>query len=244
MRYIKTSSAGNTTLYIVNKSKKELEYELDSIRDRFEVEQIGFVDISRNNLSLEMEGGEFCGGAVLASGLVDTSKRSQNVTSNGKSMNISLVRISDSKFYSQVEFPLSLINSIENREFAGLNGKLVNLEGISYFVTNQIIENLEKIKTLMDLNNDFNLNNIPAIGIIVVNKDSILPYVWVKSANTVFLEQACTTGSISAEICYSNGSSMWRQPSGEMIRVCVDNQIEVSSTVEILECGHYRSILF
>lgn len=84
-KFIKTSTAGNRTLYLIGensyKNSNEILKNLNE-KKNIEAEQIGFLWRKNNSCIMNMAGGELCGGAILGSPIVLglTSNKTEVIT--------------------------------------------------------------------------------------------------------------------------------------------------------------------
>lgn len=120
----------------------------------------------------------------------------------------------------------------------GVEGYVVKLDGISYFVTKEKLPRNLDINMFMNLDNEILTQDSPCLGIIFVNGNKIKPIVWVKNIGSIVEEQGCTTGSIASQLSFDNKSGIWIQPSGEIITIGLDNdKITIEAGVELLSDG-------
>lgn len=181
-------------------------------------EQVGFVKFDTNgNVKLRMAGGEFCGNATICAGVYAVLKENNNSTNHIKKVYVDALK-------NQIDVEIKYIDKytymgIANMPHAkGINKielsnnetyEIVELDGISHIIIDieKYKENIifdidnndfkkyfeEKIKTLSDY------FNIDSLGIIFYDKNnnSITPLVYIKTADTLYWENSCASGSIA-----------------------------------------------
>jgi len=262
-RFINLKPGGNDTCLVQGiiddvKTRKLIN---DKIMKTYpNIEQVGFVNLDPESPELMMAGGEFCGNAtrstvylalrgkpgevmIKVSGVKDRLKA--GVKPNGEA-------------YAQMPIyrePGLIASNMSQDRY------LIPLEGITQYVNFNIEEikglSEEKIKTkAMQTINKLGLNNLPAAGVIYAEQDEkgwkIKPVVWVRDADTLFLETACASGTaaLGQVIALKSGRSVLdlpvKQPSGMSMNVSVDydNQrfgnAQISGPIEFLNSGLFQ----
>jgi len=239
--FIKTSTAGNRTGFILGKNayinrKKILKTLLKE--KNLEAEQYAFLWKEYSKLRMEMAGGELCGGAILASSILIGEKNREICILTGSYKLKNILGFEKGKtWFNEVQLPQSVFISSENIKWQKIRGKKVILDGIAYFVTKEIMQPKD-IKMFMQLDRQMRTQAIPAIGIVEINDNfEMNPYIWVKSTDTVIAEQGCTTGSIAAQFFTGQKSGIWMQPSGKQIQVELGGNIYISAQINMLSEG-------
>jgi hypothetical protein len=245
-KFIKTSTAGNRTGYIIGKTAWKNKKEVLSIilrKKNLEAEQYAFLwKTAKNECVMNMAGGEISGGAILASPTIlgNFSGKTKIITV-GKSLVSFITNKDKNKIYVRTKLPKSIILAKpEKVDFQLMKGFRVKLNGIAYFVTQDTIPSINLPKLFKKLDRSLDLEQFPAIGIIkIINFNQIKPIVWVKKLGTICQEQGCTTGTISAQACFPIKDGWWQQPSQEKIKAKIkSSQIIIESSVEVLSDGN------
>lgn len=247
-QFIKTSTAGNRTGYIVGEDAYQNRDDIMQLilrKKNLEAEQYAFLWRNRNTCVMNMAGGELCGGAVLASPVIlDRFTGETSVRTVDMNLESVVTNRDKNKIYVQTELPISaFISKSELKKAKSLEdvvGYQVDLEGISYFVTDEEPSVDLDLDTFTKLDKELGTQKISAIGVILITGSGRMkPIVWVKPLDTITEEQGCTTGTISAQACFPTASGWWKQPSGESIRAKISPgvKIEIESSVERLSDG-------
>ena len=246
-RFIKTSTAGNRTGFILGKSawsnRKQIIAILQS-KKNLEAEQFAFLwKTRRAEPYMVMAGNEISGGAILASpSILGINKKETTINIPGYKLNTIVSGTSENKIYVRVNLPKKLIikypeTIIFNYRGRKYKGYKVVLDGIAYLVSKKppVEKGLSLFKAL---NRTLNTQKIQSIGIInIVDKAKMQATVWVKKLNTITDEQACTTGTISAQLSFPNKTGRWEQASKEKIRAKTGKSIIIEAGVEVLSEG-------
>lgn len=219
VKYKIYNPAGNITALVIGdkysiEQRKLINDKIMKIESK--VEQVGFV--SEENSRLTMAGGEFCGNATRCATLYYIKKQK----------NIEL-EINDRVIKSGIDECENVWCEIPIEEYKmyKLNKDIykVLLKGITILV----IKNIENYKDLKEKAKEiikyYNIDDA-AVGVMFVNKTEeyikIYPIVWVKEIDTLFLENACGSGTIAVtmlESCLTGKNNKYRvmQPSGEFL---------------------------
>jgi diaminopimelate epimerase len=244
--FIKTSTAGNRTGFIVGREAYDNRIEVmkNILQNKnFEAEQYAFLWKKSNNCVMQTAGGELCGGAILASPVILGNYLGEtNISSVDQKFTATISNRKQNQVYVRSTLPRGTILEYPIRTTIkiplSINGFKVKLNGIAYFVTKERIEgklNLEKFKKI---DQQLAATDIPCLGIIqVLNNNQIKPTVWVKQVATIIEEQGCTTGAIAAQLAFPKDDGSWLQPSGKSINAKISNQIEIGANVETLADG-------
>ncbi len=205
IEYYVLNPTGNITALVVNCGIDESRYNTicsEIMKRHKTVEQVGFVDLNRDNPYLRMTGGEFCGNATMsAAALFHKLKDSAlhtvyvevygskslfpiNITENN---NIYLTSIS-------IDRPTDIRNcsfEIEANEF---NFPIVFMDGIAHIIADKT---LGKSDAELLVKRYCEALRYPAMGIMLYDNqtDKVEPLVYVKSCDTLFFENSCISGS-------------------------------------------------
>lgn len=227
----------------------------DALMQRYpNVEQVGFIDLTPESEQLMMAGGEFCGNATRSTAFlalngtpgeillqvsgVDQPLRA-GVTQNGEAYAQMPVYANPDK-----------IRSVDS-------DTVVEMEGITQCITYEIQEiigkNPDQIKAVaMAKIRALGLDTSPAAGVIytekVENQYRIIPVVYVRDIDTLFLETACGSGTTALGLTLSKEQGKGTrasvmQPSGLPITVDVTydgktfGYTQISGPVDTLEVG-------
>lgn len=214
LNFVKTSPAKNTTVLITDYVSPEHYREISDKVMSYEyllAEQVGFIVQPFNNeaqLRLEMSGNEFCGNAVLSAAAYVIHKgishdRSFYIESSGFGGLLSCEATIKPGNVLQIKAEMPKPDQLEDLEldFAGVtvSGCLVNLPGISHFVTDHCLCNADyfPLMELLALRTAAKAIGIIAYQKVMEKEYKILPYVYVRDSDTRVFEQACGSGSLS-----------------------------------------------
>lgn len=233
--------------------------EINDLAMRFypDVEQVGFVNLDKDDYRLIMAGGEFCGNAtrstawlalrgqpgeiaIAVSGV--QAKLKAGVTLNGEAFAQMPIYSDASRVYPDKTDPDSII--VEMEGITQCIVPAVQIEGLSA----QEVKD-KTIKTIKDKE----LDQYPAAGVMYCEKEGgnwkIYPVVYVRDINTLFLETACGSGTtaLGLVLALQEGKSIKDiqviQPTGLPIKISVEyngNQFgyaQISGPVEIIKSG-------
>ena len=232
-RVVRADPAGNITLFVLTQVPAEKRSE--TAQRLFEacsseIEQIGFAGIPDAGFDgrLEMAGGEFCGNASRAYGLLLAKHRGLQgrqqlmLQVSGSSCPIAVsVDIEGEQADAQMPLP----RFVRRETVAGVTGTLVHLGGIVHFVVENIAPDavwMERIEPLFHT-----LGALDAYGICFLERDAkrMTPLVKVPAARTLVFEGSCGSGSVASAVAMSEGtdgafSVELQQPAG-VVRAAV-----------------------
>ncbi|MDD3647494.1 MAG: hypothetical protein PHS44_03280 [Candidatus Dojkabacteria bacterium] len=246
-KFIKTSTAGNRTGFILGKNAYESKKKIMGIilkKVNLEAEQYAFLWEENANCIMNMAGEELSGGAVLASPVILGNYLGKTkVITVGNRLKSEIANKDKNKIYVRTQMPLSMIRNRPQRMKANClgnnDGYKVDLEGISYFVTREPIQKKKTMKIFKQLDKELYTENVLCLGIIEVDKpNNSKPTVWIKDVGTITAEQGCTTGTISAQLSFPVKNGWWKQPSGESICAKINGEIVIEASVERLSDGN------
>lgn len=212
---LRANPAGNITLFVLDPvpsgDRAGLAARLMAGSD---IEQVGFVcpPLLGSDGRLEMAGGEFCGNAARAFGMLVSQSRGGlpqvRVEISGCSSPVT-VDVDWPGRAAQASMPLP--REVTRLQADGRPGTLVDLTGIAHLVVEGIPPSLEFFQRVEPL-----LQSVPdleAYGVIFLNQDNLTPLVKVPSAGTLVWEGSCGSGSLAAAIAQSRNV-----PDGPFVR--------------------------
>jgi D-alanyl-D-alanine dipeptidase len=189
-------------------------------------EQAGllYVDIER----LEMAGGEFCGNASAAAGVLLANEQTKSTVKYGVSgfegSVVTEVTPLDRSRYQVRTFFNGMDYKVECFEYKGKRLSVVDMKGIVHILIEGTFPSSNYELIQRDLIDGLNLCDRNAVGVIwykqQARKVQINPVVWVKEVDTLYYESACGSGAIAAALC--TGSRKIFQPTGECISVDIE----------------------
>ena len=194
-------------------------------------EQVGFV----NRNKLRMAGGEFCGNAALSAAallcyrdpLPQAAERlvSLQVSGQEKAVEVRVTPQDDRAFLGAVSMPLPKAVAPCTLRFAGETYALtrVDFAGMTHLIAAQPIEKQTAEQAIKVWCQTLGAE---ALGIMLLSDGSrrITPLVYVPTADTLFWESSCASGTAAAAAALSLGKSgrqhyEFDEPGG---RLCVD----------------------
>lgn len=257
LNYIKASPSQNMTAFITSDVPPADYARVASVVMDYEylhVEQVGFIVESKHKetiLRLEMSGGEFCGNALLSAGayclykdLSDSDVVLLETSGSDKVLECHVIKRNENLFVSKAEMPQAIGEKDITIVVEGqsISGKLVQLEGITHFITHYWPAKTEYpliLEALLDEVVD------KAIGIIPYRKKEegkydIVPFVYVTDTGTQVFERACGSGTLALGITLADGEKGLQfqvyQPGG-MINVEIGDKNYISTEVQFTSEG-------
>ena len=201
---VRADPAGNITLFvrtIVDKSQYGAVGEKLLLLPQFKAEQAGF---ACEDGRLEMAGGEFCGNATRAFGLL-TAKERGLVGKHRLTLSVSGcekavgVDVDTEAGTARAEMPLPLF---ARRETVGnVHGTLVHLGGIAHFVVDGVTPSEAFFAEAEPL--FLSLGALDAYGVIFLDGARMTPLVKVPATKAFIWEGSCGSGSLAAAIAQS-----------------------------------------
>jgi len=196
MKYKIIRLCGNLTLIINWKYKNESE-DFDLIKQKFKVEQTGFLDFEKQYF--EMEGGEFCGNGLRAAGIC-------------LGMGNWKIKTNVYPYFVTIAVTKSNVKLIIPTDIFIRENNILKSDGISYAFSNEDYgfsdSPCEGIIQITKINNQI----------------KILPKIWVKSINSIVTETACASGSIATAIYLQLNDCKIIQPSGGIYDIRIDRE--------------------
>lgn len=250
IEYYILNPTGNITALVVNRGIDESRYNTicaEIMKRHKTVEQVGFVDLNRDNPYLRMTGGEFCGNATMsAAALFHKLKASAlhtvyvevygskslfpvDVTENN---NVYLTSIS-------IDKPTDFRNCSLEIQTNKFNFPIVFMEGIAHIIADKA---LGKSNAALLVKRYCEALKYPAMGIMLYDNqtDKVEPLVYVKSCDTLFFENSCISGSCAlsaylSEINTGKTEFSLIQPGGTIKTISnkSNNKIELFGSVII-----------
>lgn len=189
-----------------------------------DVEQVGYLcpPVMGGAGRIEMAGGEFCGNATRAFGMLTAQKMGELprvlVEVSGCEAPVA-VDIDWSNRTAKSQMPLP--RSVSRVEADGCPGTLVDLGGIAHLVVEDVPPGLEFFQKAEPLFGAF--PEADAYGVIFLNGGQMTPLVKVPAAGTLVWEGSCGSGSLAAAAAQSRTA-----PDGPFVR----KYIQPAGTVE------------
>lgn len=226
---VRANPAGNITLFVrtpIDRAQYGTVGEKLLLLPQFQAEQVGFLC---EDGRMEMAGGEFCGNATRAFGLLTAKERGLT----GKShLMLSVsgcekavgVDVDTDAGTARAEMPLPRFTRCET--VGGVPGTLVHLGGIAHFVVSGVKPSEAFFAEAEPL--FLSLGALDAYGVIFLDGTNITPLVKVPAVNSLVWEGSCGSGSLAAAIAQSAGTDGvferdYDQPLGT-IRVTVERR--------------------
>lgn len=210
---LRANPAGNITLFVLDPVPKAQRAELAGrLMDIEELhgEQVGFLCPPEQGCAgrMEMAGGEFCGNATRAFGMLMAKEQgglSQvQVEVSGCDHPVT-VDVDLKAGTARSEMPLPLW--VKEVQAGGSAGKLVHLGGIVHLV----VENVEPSQAFFDKAEPVfqDISGLDAYGVIFLEPETgkMTPLVKVPAANTLVWEGSCGSGSLACAVAQSEGMS-------------------------------------
>ncbi len=196
------------------------------------IEQVGFIDGGFKNPRLNLAGGEFCANALRCAALLLLNGKSGEIKIKVSGVREKLTAgiQKNGEVFAQMPIYSNMSKIIKDKE-----NYLVKMKGIVFYLdfNSKMFDEVseEKLKKeALSLIKNKGLDVYPAAGVIYASKKQtgwkILPIVYVKKINTLFLETACGSGStaLGLTLALINEKSVdisVFQPSKQVIRVTI-----------------------
>jgi len=231
LNVIRANPAGNITLFVLTPVEKEIRGKLSEKLMAYpgmESEQVAFVvpPVENGDFRIEMMGGEFCGNASRAAGLLYAKLKGESVNKirlevSGAEKAID-IEIDCEAGKSDAEMPLPKL--VRPVDLDGFNGEdipalLVHLGGIAHIVVEREadVEFFKKNEKYLS-----KYEELDAYGMIFLDGRKMTPLVKVIDSNSLVFEGSCGSGSLAAAIYDSKGmmagdfERTYIQPAGEI----------------------------
>lgn len=226
---VRANPAGNITLFVrtsVDKAQYGAVGEKLLSLPTLQGEQVGF---ACEDGRMEMAGGEFCGNATRAFGLLTAKERGlagkQHLTLSVSGCEKPVgVDVDTEAGAARAEMPLPRFVRAET--VGNVHGTLVHLGGIAHFVVEGVAPSeafFAEVEPLF-----LSLGALDAYGVIFLNGTRMTPLVKVPATKAFIWEGSCGSGSLAAAIAQSEGTDGiferdYIQPAGT-IRVTVERR--------------------
>lgn len=261
LRFINIRPGGNDTSLVVGipdtpEKRRQINAAIQSIYRN--IEQVGFIDLNRENLILEMAGGEFCGNATRSAAWLALQGQPGviDITASGVSGQLRAGVTEESEAFAQM--PVYPDPNRIVQDPTSPRNVTVAMEGITHYIDFAVekIEGLsaDEIKYLARAElARRGLDQEAAAGIMYAKRTDagwkITPVVYVRDIDTLFLETACGSGTTAMGLALAKqmGESINElpiiQPSGLPIKVSVDydgeqfGYTQIQGPIEALEEG-------
>lgn len=230
LNVLRADPAGNITLFVLDPVPSG---DRAGIATRImalpgsDVEQVGYLcpPVMGGAGRIEMAGGEFCGNATRAFGML-MSRRLGGVPQvlvevSGCEAPVA-VDVDWSNRTARAQMPLP--RSVSRVEVDGHSGTLVDLGGIAHLVVEDVPPGLEFFQQAESIFGDF--PDADAYGVIFLDsrKGTMTPLVSVPAAGTLVWEGSCGSGSLAAAVAQS-------QTNGPFVRTYVQPAGMVEASV-------------
>jgi len=207
LNVLRADPAGNITLFVMDPVEKaqrgKIAEQLMAI-ESFKAEQVGFYcpPTGEADGHMEMMGGEFCGNATRAFGMLIAQEKggaSNVLIETSGCDHLVNVAVDLEAGTSRSEMPLPL--SVTEAEVDGVKGVLVNLGGIAHFV----VEGVEPGQEFFDKAEPLflDIEGLDAYGVMFHTEKGMAPLVKVPAANSLVWEGSCGSGSLASAIAHS-----------------------------------------
>ena len=208
LNVMRADPAGNITLFVMDPVEKALRGKISEqlmAIESFKAEQVGFYcppTVEGADGHMEMMGGEFCGNATRAFGMLIAKEKggasNVRIETSGCDHLVNVV-VDLEAGTSRSEMPLPL--SVAEAEVDGVKGVLVNLGGIAHYVVNGVEPGQEFFDKAEPLFLD--IEGLDAYGVMFHNDGKMAPLVKVPAANSLVWEGSCGSGSLASAIAQS-----------------------------------------
>lgn len=219
MKILRANPAGNITLFVLDSVERDQRAHtaarLMAIPE-LGAEQVGFLcpPILGGDARIEMMGGEFCGNAARAFGLLTARNlgglSQVRIEISGCDHPV-LVAADLAAGAARSEMPLP--REIRRETVAGHRGTLVHLGGIAHLV----VEDAAPSQTFFAQAEPLfqTVRGLDAYGVIFLDREGgkITPLVKVPATNTLVWEGSCGSGTLAAAVAQS-----WDNPKGTFIQ--------------------------
>ena len=207
---LRADPAGNITVYVLDEVDRAIRAEVAAKImeiEELKCEQVGFVYPTQEGGDgrMEMMGGEFCGNATRAFGLLVATKMGGaehvRIETSGCD-HIVTVDTDLAAGTSRAEMPTPV--SVTDVAVDGVPGVLVHLGGIAHLVV-EGVEPSEEFFAKAEEQVLTALNPIDAYGVMFLNNETgtMTPLVKVVEPDTLIWEGSCGSGSLSAAVAQS-----------------------------------------
>lgn len=232
LKVLRANPAGNITLFVLDPvpsgDRAVLAAKLMALPE-FQAEQVGFVcpPCSGGDGRMEMAGGEFCGNASRAYGmLVSQQKGGLAQVQLEVSGCDGLVTVDVDRKHHTARAQMPLPRSAKKRTVDGCLGILVDLTGIVHLVVENVSPSLEFFQKAEPLFQE--IPGLEAYGVIFLDteKGTLTPLVKVPAAGSLVWEGSCGSGSLAAAVAQSQNA-----PDGAFVQTYVQPAGTIQVTI-------------
>lgn len=242
VKVLRANPAGNITLFVLDPIAPEeragLAGKLIGL-SQFQAEQVGFLCSPTQGCvaRMEMAGGEFCGNATRAFGMLTAREQGGlnqiRVEVSGCDHPVT-VDVDLQAGTARSEMPLPVW--VKTIEAEGVGATLVHLGGIAHLVVEEVKPSQEFFDRVEHIFLD--IPGLDAYGVIFLEPQTgkMTPLVKVPAAGTLFWEGSCGSGSLAAAIAQSQKlkdgefAQDYVQPAGVVRATVVRKNGEVTAT--------------
>jgi len=214
LHVVRADPAGNITLFVLDPVERaERPFVAKKLMERSDLaaEQVGFACEPREGFDgrMEMAGGEFCGNASRAYGMLIvkqlglTGKTRLTLEVSGSDQPVG-VEVDTEKHTARIGMPLPRVAGRITAD--GVEGTLVDLGGIVHFVTEREPDAavLERIEPLVNAPRETGgFAGVEAYGVVFLHGGRMTPLVKVPAVGTLVWEGSCGSGSVAAAAAQS-----------------------------------------
>ncbi len=233
IKMVRVNPAGNITIFVMSPVPTEQRTELASkimALTELHVEQVGFLcpPAQGSQGRMEMAGGEFCGNATRAFGMLLAQQQGSNqpiqVEVSGCDHPV-MVDVDMEEGTARSEMPLPLWTKAV--EINGAKGTLVHLGGIAHLVVENVTPNQDFFDGAEPIFSD--IPGLDAYGVIFLEPETskMTPLVKVPASNTMIWEGSCGSGSLACVVAQSETT-----PDGTVTHQYIQPAGVVEATVE------------
>lgn len=225
LRIVRADPAGNITIFVLNAVPADQRSEIARAiltKKELAAEQVAF---QTGENRIDMAGGEFCGNASRAFGMLLAKER--GICGKAElAIEISgcdgPVKVSVNTENHEASADMPLPRAVLERTVGDVRGTLVDLGGIAHFVTEEAKPELSFFRRAESLFDE--LPDIGAYGVIFLEKGGsrIYPLIRVPAAESLVWEGSCGSGSVACAVRRSLGiegeyAENYIQPAGNII---------------------------
>lgn len=201
--------AGNITVFVMDKARREDYAKISAqilAKKELHAEQVGFLEQNGEAVHMQMMGGEFCGNATrsfayLLSMLSDEKPEELLVDVSGSDRALK-AEVNLERGTSRVEMPLPVDRKelrLEEKEVY----PMVVFEGICHMIIERAPGEQEFVDRL--IGEAEKICPCDAYGIMFLQKEKMVPVVYVKETNSMVWESSCGSGSMGVAVYLSEG---------------------------------------
>ena len=189
-------------------------------------EQVGFVCETDDGIGLRMAGGEFCGNASMSAGVLyllrkgrDGGEVTVRVSGTPHPVTVTAKRLTDESWQGCVEMPCPV--SVRKECFSdGSERPVVRFPGITHVILEKEMERTEAENMAAAWCRELESE---ALGLMFLDRERgvLKPLVYVPSADTLFWESSCASGTtaVGAYLAAESGAAVRvprKQPGGTL----------------------------